>query len=71
LLIKAGLTFQGLYERSEYRGTGMGLGCDKIIYIHKGSITCKSALVEEATFIMSLSEKPADLFNSTPLKNLF
>ena len=49
----------------------MGLGCDKIIYIHKGSITCKSALVEEATFIMSLSEKPADLFNSTPLKNLF
>jgi hypothetical protein len=49
----------------------MGLGCDKIISNRKGSITCKSALVEDATFIVSLLEKPADLFNSTPLKNLF
>ena len=46
----------------------MDLGCDKIISNHKGSITCKSALGEDDTFIVSLSEKAADLFNSTPLK---
>ena len=34
-------------------------------------ITCKSALDEDTTFSVSLSEKPADLLNSTPLKNLF
>ena len=49
----------------------MGLDCDKIISNHKGSITCKSALDEDATFIVSLSEKPADLFNSIPLENIF
>jgi hypothetical protein len=49
----------------------MGLGCDKIISNHKGSITCKSALGEDATFIVSLSEKTADLLKSTTLKNLF
>jgi hypothetical protein len=49
----------------------MGLDCDKIIYNQKGSITCKSALDEDATFIVSLSEKAADLLNSTPFKNLF
>jgi hypothetical protein len=49
----------------------MGLDCDKIIYNHKGSIKCKSALNEDATFIVSFSEKPVDLLNSTPLKNLF
>lgn len=48
-----------LQEISEYRGTGMGLDYDKIISSHKGSITCKSAVGEEATFIVSLSEKPA------------
>ena len=49
----------------------MGLDCDKITSKHKGFITCKSALGEDDTFIVSLSEKPADLLNSTPLKNLF
>ena len=49
----------------------MGLGWDKIISNHKGSITCKSALGEDATFIVSLSEKTADLLKSTTLKNLF
>ena len=49
----------------------MGLDCDKIIYNQKGSITCKSALGEDDTFIVSLSEKPADLLNSIPLKKFF
>ena len=71
LLIKLDLTFQRLHGRSEYRGAETGLDCDKIISNHKGSITCKSALGEDDTFIVSLSEKPADLLNSTPLKNLF
>ena len=49
----------------------MGLDCDKINYNHKGSITCKSALGEDDTFIVSLSEKPADLLNSITLKKIF
>ena len=49
----------------------MGLGCDKIISNHKGSITCKSALGEDDTFIVSLLGKPMDLLNSKPHKNLF
>ena len=49
----------------------MGLGCDKIISNHKGSITCKSALGEDDTFIVSLLEKPTDLLNSIPLKKIF
>ena len=49
----------------------MGLDCDKIISNHKGSITCKSALGEDATFIVSLSEKTADLLKSTTLIKSF
>jgi light-regulated signal transduction histidine kinase (bacteriophytochrome) len=64
--------FQRLDGRSEYGGTGMGLAiCDNMIDYYKEYITCKSALGEGATFIVSLPEKPTDLLNSTSLKNLF
>ena len=49
----------------------MGLDCDKITSKHKGFITCKSALGEDDTFIVSLLEKPTDLLNSIPLKKIF
>jgi signal transduction histidine kinase len=55
-----------------YGGTGMDLAIyDKIIISYKGYITCKSALDEGATFIVSIPEKPADFLNPTSLKNLF
>jgi light-regulated signal transduction histidine kinase (bacteriophytochrome) len=64
--------FQRLHGRSEYGGTGIDLAiCDKMIVNYKKYITYKSALGEGATFIVSIREKPADLLNSTSIKNLF
>lgn len=47
--------FKRLHNHTEYEGTGIGLAlCKKIVEVHNGYISAKSALGEGATFIVSL-----------------
>ena len=54
--------FQRLHGRSsQYEGTGMGLAiCKRIVQRHGGSITAKSTLGQETTFIITLPSKQPD-----------
>ena len=54
--------FERLHGRSsQYEGTGMGLAiCRRIVQRHGGSITAKSTLGQETTFIITLPSKQPD-----------
>ncbi len=49
------LPFQRLHTRGEYEGTGLGLAiCQRIVSLHGGTITARSAPLKGAEFIFSL-----------------
>ncbi|MFQ5450865.1 MAG: ATP-binding protein [Nitrospinaceae bacterium] len=52
--------FERLHGTNQYNGSGMGLAiCQKIVQLHGGDITAKSAKNAGSTFIITLPEKQA------------